>query len=130
MIDWPIISSAVNPKIRAAAGFQLVTILFRSLETIASSAFCTMAARYCSASDGSRGFDIEARTDFELAYRVDASSNCETSRRLSPTDPKHASELFGRMLSTVTRLDPFAQPIDTDLYTRVRLDVVTNTPAI
>jgi len=34
------------------------------------------------------------------------------------------------MLSTVTRLDPFAQPIDTDLYTRVRLDVVTNTPAI
>ena len=63
MIDWPIISSAVYPKIRAAAGFQLVTILFKSLETIASSAFSTMAARYCSASgDGSVCFDIEART--------------------------------------------------------------------
>src|SRR5206468_6065749 len=77
MIDWPIISSAAYPKTRAAAGFQCVTILFRSLERIASSAFCTMAARYCSANcDGSRGFDIEARTDFELADLVDASSNC------------------------------------------------------
>ena len=44
MIDWPIISSAEYPKIRSAALFQLMTILWRSLLTMASSEESTMAS--------------------------------------------------------------------------------------
>jgi len=44
-IDWPIISSAVYPKIRCAPLFQLVTTPLRSLLTTASSEESTIAAR-------------------------------------------------------------------------------------
>jgi hypothetical protein len=44
MIDLPIISSAVYPKMRSAPKFQLVMILFKSLPMIASSDEATMAA--------------------------------------------------------------------------------------
>jgi len=43
-IDWPIISSAVYPKRRDAAAFQLVTMPSRSLLTIISSEDSTIAA--------------------------------------------------------------------------------------
>ena len=44
MIEVPIISSAVYPKMRSAPEFQLVMILFKSLPMIASSDEATMAA--------------------------------------------------------------------------------------
>ena len=43
MIDCPIISSAVNPKMRSAPEFQLVMLLLRSFPTIASSDEATIA---------------------------------------------------------------------------------------
>src|SRR5437868_2449093 len=54
VIDAPIISSAVNPNIRSAAGFHDVTMPFKSLLTIASSDEATSAARYAFASIGNR----------------------------------------------------------------------------
>ena len=45
MIDVPIISSAVYPKMRSAPEFQLVTIRFKSFPTIASSDEATRAAK-------------------------------------------------------------------------------------
>ena len=50
MIDWPIISAAPYPKIRAAAGFQAVTIPSSVSPIIASSDDLTMAASQASLS--------------------------------------------------------------------------------
>ena len=46
MIDVPIISSAVYPKMRSALEFQLVMILFKFFPMIASSDEATIAANW------------------------------------------------------------------------------------
>ena len=46
MIDVPIISSAVYPKMRSAPAFQLVMILFKFFPMIASSDEATIAASW------------------------------------------------------------------------------------
>ena len=45
MIDSPIISSAEYPKVRSAPLFQLMTMLWRSLLTMASSEESTIAVK-------------------------------------------------------------------------------------
>ena len=75
-IGWPTASSVVYPYIRVAASFQERILPSRSLETIASSELCTIAARCC-ADSSSRRWEMSLAKPAAATIRPTASGTGE-----------------------------------------------------